>query len=165
MLWHFLSAVFKINFFFLGVVRERMVRESNEKTGTFISARQSPKRVKTSEKPNKWMRTQVKKINFREPSIRARQSTIKLHERPIASKRNQPRLPSRDETNTGVKQLTASDVQSPPMLDYRKIVDALQYAAVAEKCILLEALRWVCNVQQSNFFFHLNLRSFIICSF
>lgn len=139
-------------FFFSVIARERMELESNEKTGTFISARQSPKWIKAIEQPNKWMRTQEKKINFKEPSIRAKQSTIKLGNRPRTSKIIPMPLQSRSVANKkDVKTIPTTVVQSSPVLDYRKMVDTLHYGAVAEKCILLEALKWVCEEIDSKF--------------
>lgn len=118
--------------------------ESNEKTGTFISARQSPKWIKTIEQPNKWMRTHEKKINFQEKLMRAKQPPIKLDKRPKTSKRIPPQSQSKIVAGTKATiKLPATVVQAPQELDYHKVLDALQYSAVAEKCILLEALRWV----------------------
>lgn len=122
-----------------------------EQTGTFISARQSPKWIKAIEQPNKWMRTQEKKINFQEPPTRAKQLTAKLDKRPKTSKRIPLQLQSKSVTTTKVlKKVPPTAVQAPPVLDYRKIVDALQYAAVAEKCIVLDALRkvpWITQIE------------------
>lgn len=146
------------------VARERKRLGSNEKTGTFISARRSPKWVKAIEQPNKWMRTQEKKIIFQEPAIQAKQPTNKLDKRPKTSKRNPPILPSKTVAKAkGLKKLpiTTTVLPSAPKLDYRKMVDALQYAAVAEKCILLEALRWVCGDNRT---FNSNLMTYFDCS-
>lgn len=126
------------NRFSIVAARERVGFGANEKTGTFISARMSPKWVKRIDQPNKWMRSHDRKINFQEPSIRAKPSTVKLDKRPKTSKKISSQLQS------------TPPAQSPPTLDYHKIIDALQYGAVAEKCILLEALRWV-RVKKSVF--------------
>lgn len=137
---------------------------SNEKTGTFISARRSPKWVKAIEQPNKSMRAQDKKIVFQEPAIQAKQSTTKLDKRPKTSKRTPPILPSKTVAKAkGLKKLPTTTTVLPPepKLDYRKMVDALQYASIAEKCILLEALRWVCGDNRT---FNSNLITSFDCS-
>lgn len=135
-----------------------------EKTGTFISARQSPKWIKAIEQPNKWMRTQEKKINFQKPLTRAKQPSEKLDKRPKTSKRIPLQMQSKSVTTTKVLQkLPPTAVQAPPVLDYRRIVDALQYAAVAEKCVLLDALRkvrWITQIE-----IYQNLMSISIAAF
>lgn len=135
-----------------------------EKTGTFISARQSPKWIKAIEQPNKWMRTQEKKINFREPSTRAKQPTAKLDKRPKTSKRIPSPMQSKSVTTTkALAKLPSTVVQAPPVLDYRKIVDALQYAAAAEKCTLLDALRkvpWITQIEIYQNFMSISFAAF-----
>lgn len=90
------------------------------------------------------MRTQEKNINFQEPLICAKQSPIKSDKRPKTSKRIAPELQLRSVADAkAARKLPTTVVRSPAVLDYRKMVNALHNATVAEKCILLEALRWV----------------------
>lgn len=130
--------------------RERMGHESNEKTGTFISARQSPKWINGIEQPNKWMRMQEKKINIQEPAIRAKPAPVKLVKRPKITTKNPLQLQSKAKAARKQQLNSTEDVEPSPLLDYRKIIDAFQYGSAAEKCSLLDALRSVRRAVDTN---------------
>lgn len=137
-----------------------MLSGNNEKVGTFISAGNSPKWIKTMDEQNKWLKKENSKSLYEHPVLpqkpqiklkkienvdccrnRLLEKRQKSSNKKLASVIGKPSIKSKENIKSSLGESISDQMQK---LDYCKIIDSLKNAEVKDKCDLLLALRWVC---------------------